>query len=67
MVREWYDKLKGWKSFIFFGLTLVLGLANLVGFLNYKPTQDEASAIAAFLALAGMLLRKVTDTPMFEG
>ena len=61
-----WDALKGYKTTVFFALYLVTSLASLAGFLNWQPTADQASAVAAIVALVGILLRVITDSPVFK-
>ena len=61
------QKLEGWKTFIFFGVTLIVALANLLGFVDYRPTADEYEVIAVLVSVAGLVLRYFTTTEIFVG
>lgn len=59
-LRNLWDTLKGKKTGLFFGLTLLLGLANMAGFSNWQPTVEQTEAIAIILSAAGLLFRYLT-------
>lgn len=61
------DYLKGWKTYLVFGATLVLALADRLG---WAPA--DAGAVGTwvdfltgpiFLSIVGLLLRKITTSP----
>lgn len=59
------QKLEGWKTFIFFGVALLVALANLLGFVDYRPSEDEYEVIAVLVSVAGLVLRYFTTTEIF--
>lgn len=60
------EKLKGYKTVIFFALALVVAIANLLGFAEFELSPDQAEWIAVIVPLVGLVLRALTDSPVFK-
>lgn len=60
------DKIKGYKSVFFFTLVLVVEIANLLGFADFRLTADQQEFIALIVPLLGLALRYFTDSPIFK-
>lgn len=60
------EKLKGYKTVIFFALALVVAIANLLGFAEFELSPDQAEWIAVIVPLVGLVLRALTDSPIFK-
>jgi hypothetical protein len=60
------EKLKGYKSVVFFVLALLVALANLVGFADFSLTSEQTELIAVIVPLVGLALRYLTDSPIFQ-
>lgn len=59
-LRELWEYLKGKKTNLFFGLTLLVGLAGMVGFTDWRPTPDQAEFMPIFFGFAGLFFRWIT-------
>ena len=60
------ENLKGYKSVVFFGLALLIAVANLLGFADFKLSADQAEWFAVVVPLIGLVLRALTDSPIFK-
>ena len=60
------EQLKGYKSVIFFGLALVVAVANLLGFGEFQLSAEQAEWMAVVVPLIGLVLRALTDSPIFK-
>jgi hypothetical protein len=60
------ENLKGYKSVIFFGLALVVAVANLLGFAEFQLSAEQAEWFAVVVPLVGLVLRYLTDSPIFK-
>lgn len=60
------DILKGYKSVVFFGLALVIAVANLLGFGDFQLSPDQSEWFAVIVPLNGLLLRALTNSPIFK-
>jgi hypothetical protein len=54
---------QGWKTAVFFVLMLAVGIANQVGFAGFELPPDLAEWLAVLIALGGLILRHVTNSP----
>lgn len=61
-----FDNLKGYKTFLFAVLFILVTGAKLVGFADWQPSEDLMSAVSMGFGLLVILLRAVTNTPMFK-
>ena len=57
--------LEGYKTVIFFGLTLVVSVAGLFGFADWLPTNQQSDIILAVVSLVGLMLRIISSGPVF--
>lgn len=60
------EKLKGYKTVVFFGLALLVAVANLLGFADFQLSAEQSEVIAVVVPLVGLILRYLTDSPIFE-
>lgn len=60
------EQLKGYKTVIFFALALVVAIANLLGFAEFELSPDQAEWIAVIVPFVGLVLRALTDSPIFK-
>jgi len=60
------ENLKGYKSVIFFGLALLVAVANLLGFAEFQLSAEQAEWLGVIVPLVGLLLRAFTDSPIFK-
>lgn len=60
------EKFKGYRSVVFFTLALILALANMFGFAEFEFTSEQAEWFAVIVPLAGVLLRYISNTPIFQ-
>ena len=60
------EKLKGYKTVIFFGLALLVAVANLLGFAEFQLSAEQSEWVAVIVSLVGLLLRAYTDSPIFK-
>lgn len=60
------EQIKGWKTVTFFALALVLALANLFGFADFKMSPEQVKWFEVLVPFAGLFLRAVTDSGIFK-
>ena len=60
------DILKGYKSVVFFGLMLVIAVANLLGFGDFSLSPEQSEWFAVVVPLIGLVLRAMTNSPIFK-
>jgi len=58
--------MKGYRTFIFFGVALALAIANLFGFADWKMDTTQAEIFSVVVPLVGLVLRYLTDTALFK-
>jgi len=56
---------EGYKTVAFFVLALLIGVANLLGFGDFAMSEAQAEIFAVVVPLIGLVLRYVTNTPIF--
>ena len=61
------DFLKGYKSIIFFGLALIVAVANVLGFADFQMTPEQLEWFGVLVPLFGVVLRTLTTSPIFKG
>ena len=54
------EKFKGYRTYSFFGLLLVIAVANFFGFVDWKPDADMQEVIDLAIPVIGLILRKIT-------
>ena len=59
------EKLEGWRTVIVFGVFLLNGVLNLLGWGLELPDEFNEWAVV-ILSLIALLLRGVTKTPVFK-
>lgn len=60
--------MKGWKTIMFNAILVVVGLAESAGIaLPQDFANDINGLILAGVGVVGVILRAVTDSPMFRG
>lgn len=60
------ETLKGYKTVIFFGLALVVAIANLLGFAEFQLSAEQSEWLAVVVPLVGLVLRALTNSPIFD-
>lgn len=60
------EQFKGYKSVVFFVLALLIALANMFGFAEFEFTAEQAEWFAVIVPLAGLLLRAISDSKIFQ-
>jgi hypothetical protein len=60
------EKLEGYKSVIFFGVALLVAVANLLGFADFQLTAEQSEWFGVIVPLIGLLLRALTKSPIFN-
>jgi len=60
------ETLKGYKSVIFFGLALVVAVAQMFGFGEFEMSAEQLEWFGVIVPLIGLILRGVTNSPMFR-
>jgi len=60
------DKIKGWKTVSFFVLVLLVAVANLFGFADFKLAADQQDIFNVVVPLVGLFLRYLTDSAIFK-
>jgi len=63
-MSRFLEKIKGYKSVTFFLLALAVAVAGIVAPEDLKVTENQAEWLALLIPLIGLILRKVTDTPI---
>lgn len=59
-------KIKGYKSVLVFALALIVAVAGMVAPEDLQIDENQAEWLAVLVPLIGLLLRGVTDTPVFK-
>ncbi len=60
------NKVEGYKTIAFFGLTLLVSIASMFGFVEYAPSGNEAEIIGVVLSVVGIALRYATSKKIFN-
>lgn len=60
------ETLKGYKTVAFFGLVILVALANLVGFADFQLTSDQQEFYNFIVPIAGIALRYFSTTEIFK-
>ena len=63
---EFLKKVKGYKSVVFFLLAFAVAVAGIAAPEDLQVTEDQAEWLALLVPLAGLVLRAVTNTPVFK-
>lgn len=58
--------LKGKKTVIFFGLALLVAVANFFGFGDFQMSEEQLEVFNVVLPLIGLVLRYLTDSAIFS-
>jgi len=61
------EQLKGYKTIAFFVLVLVIAVANLIGFADFKLSAEQQELFNVLVPLIGLGLRYITTSPVFKG
>ena len=56
---------EGYKTVTFFGLALLVGVANLLGFGDFAMSAEQSEIFAVVVPLIGLVLRYVTKSQIF--
>jgi hypothetical protein len=64
--KQTMKTFEGYKTVIFFGLVLLVEVANLLGFGSFELTPDQQNIISVVIPLAGLILRYLTKTAIFN-
>ncbi len=59
--------MKGYKSVVFFGLILIVAVANFFGFADFQLSADQQELFNVLVPLIGLVLRYITTSPVFKG
>ena len=65
-MKEFLKKLKGYKSVAFFVLAFLVAVAGIADLDDLKLPTDQTELLALLVPLAGIFLRWLTNTPVFE-
>lgn len=60
------EQLKGSRTVLFFVLALVLAVANLLGFADFKMSAEQQELFNVLVPLIGLGLRFITNSPVFS-
>lgn len=60
------EKLKGYKTVIFFSLAFLVLVAQQFGFGDFALSPEQSNVFEAAIILGGVLLRLVTDSGAFK-
>ena len=60
------EKFEGYKTVVFFGLVLLVQVANLLGFGNFVLSTEQQDILGVVIPLVGLVLRYLTKTPLFN-
>ncbi len=58
--------MTGYKTMAFFGLILLIGIANLFGFGSFTLPPELQDWVVPVISLVGLILRAVTKTEVFK-
>ena len=57
---------EGYKTVVFFVLVLVIEIANLLGFGDFRLSADQQELLGIVVPVIGLVLRYLTKTPIFQ-
>lgn len=57
---------EGYKTVAFFVLVLLVQVANLLGFADFRLSDEQQNVISVVVPLIGLILRYVTKTAVFK-
>jgi|GEM_PF-5782069 len=60
-------KLDGYKTVVFFVLSLLVALANLFGFADFRLSSEQNELLLVAVSVGGLLLRYLTKGEIFKG
>lgn len=60
------DTLKGYRSVFFFGVALLVAVANMLGFGDFQLSAEQSEWFAVIVPLIGLALRALTNSPVFK-
>lgn len=60
------EKFEGYKTVVFFGLVLLVQVANLLGFGDFVLSAEQQDILGVVIPLIGLVLRYLTKTPLFN-
>jgi len=60
-------KLDGYKTVVFFVLSLLVALANLFGFADFRLSSEQNELLLVAVSVGGLLLRYLTKGKIFKG
>lgn len=60
------EKFEGYKTVVFFGLTLLIAVAQLLGFADFQVTEDQHEIILVVVSVVGLVLRYATKSEVFK-
>jgi hypothetical protein len=60
------EKIEGYKTVVFFGLTLLITLANVFGFADFQVSEEQHEIILVVVSIAGLVLRYLTKSEIFQ-
>ena len=66
-MKKMTGRMKGYRTTVFFALTLILGVANLYGFADFQLPPELLAWVGPILSIVGLILRAVTSTSIFNG
>jgi hypothetical protein len=65
-MSDFLKRVKGYKSIAFFILAFVVVVAGIAAPEDLKIAEDQSDWIALAVSMGGLLLRLVTNTPVFN-
>jgi hypothetical protein len=60
------EKFEGYKTIVFFGVALLVALANLVGFGDFSLSPDQLEVFNFVVLAGGFVLRLITKGKVFN-
>ena len=60
------ENLKGYKTFVFFVLVLIVAVANFFGFGEFQMSKEQQEIFNLAVPVIGLLLRYLTDSEIFK-
>ena len=61
------ENLNGYKTVIFFGISLLIAVANLFGFGEFSLSGEQKDIIFVVVSALGLVLRYYSKGKIFEG
>jgi hypothetical protein len=60
------ERFEGYKTVVFFALSLIVAVANLLGFGEFELSASQQEILLVVIPVVGLILRYLTNSAIFE-